>query len=71
MREAKAASISLSVPALRIGSCTPFARGYQMAFFAKTVRDVVGVLFVVLNEQDFQVRARYLGSPRLFAGSSL
>jgi hypothetical protein len=31
-----------------------------VAFFAKTARDVVGILSIVLNQQDLQAAARFL-----------
>jgi hypothetical protein len=44
----------------------------QMALFAKTVRDVISILSIILNQQDLQAAARFLRSagPRLYRRSS-
>jgi len=35
-----------------------------MALFAKTVRDVIGILSIILNQQDLHAAARFLTSVR-------
>jgi hypothetical protein len=38
-------------------------------FFAKAIRDVIGILSVVFNQQDLQAAALFLASARPFDGA--